>query len=237
MLKIAGLSKSFGALRALDPGLEIYTRACPLFVALAEELARAEARSRRSGKPARCFKSFMWQTRASWSRKRRVVGKAEVMAGGDNPRFIVTNLPREGFRGEDRERLGAARLYEELYCARGDMENQLKQQVLDLQADRMSTHYLASNQLRLWLTTFAYLLLERVRTLGLAGTIDPSIKHPAPKASCESSPANLQEARRARLRGGEDLGSRRPPCTSRRSRRRSGAQSRRHRREYRKGRA
>jgi hypothetical protein len=99
-----------------------------------------------------------------------VVAKAEVMSGGDNPRFIVTNLPQAGFRGEDRERFGAARLYEDFYCARGNMENQLKQQVLDLQADRMSTHYLASNQLRLWFATLAYLLLDRMRTLGLRGT-------------------------------------------------------------------
>ena len=135
--------------------------------------ALAAARGRRclTGAPsAREFKDLEYQTRQSWSRSRRVVGKAEVMAGGDNPRFIVTNLPREGFRGEDRERFAAARLYEELYCARGDMENQLKQQVLDLRADRMSTHYLASNQLRLWLATLAYLLLDRMRALGLRGT-------------------------------------------------------------------
>jgi hypothetical protein len=95
-----------------------------------------------------------------------VIGKAEVMAAGDNPRFVVTNLPAEGFEGEeDRERFMPQRLYEELYCARGDMKNQLKQQALDLRADRLSTHHLASNQLRLWLATFAYLLPERVRTL------------------------------------------------------------------------
>src|SRR5436309_2505634 len=70
----------------------------------------------------------------------------------------------------DQERFAPARLYEELYCARGDMENRLKQQVLDLKADRMSTHHLASNQLRLWEAAFAYLLLERLRTQGLAGT-------------------------------------------------------------------
>ena len=93
------------------------------------------------------------------------------MAGGDNPRFIVTNLPQEGFAGdEDRERFTPARLYEQLYCARGEMENVLKQQVLDLQGDRMSTHHMASNPLRLWLSTFAYMLLERVRTLGCQGT-------------------------------------------------------------------
>jgi hypothetical protein len=119
---------------------------------------------------AREFKELEYRTRQSWSRSRRGVGKAEVMAGGDNPRFIVTNLPQEGFHGEDWERFGAARLYEELYCARGDMENQLKQQVLDLRADRMSTHYWASNQLRLWLATLAYLLLDRMRALGLRGT-------------------------------------------------------------------
>jgi hypothetical protein len=136
--------------------------------------ALADARARRclSGAASvRVFAEFEYRTQKSWSRSRRVVGKAEVMAAGDNPRFVVTNLPVEGFRAEeDRERFVSQRLYEELYCARGEMENQLKQQVLDLRADRMSTHHLASNQLRLWLATFGYLLLERVRTLGLAGT-------------------------------------------------------------------
>jgi hypothetical protein len=100
-----------------------------------------------------------------------VTGKAEITAQGPNPRFVVTNLLADGFKeDEDKTRIAPARLYEKLYCARGEMENVLKQQVLDLQADRMSTHYLASNQLRLWLAAFAYLLLDRVRTLGLAGT-------------------------------------------------------------------
>jgi hypothetical protein len=118
------------------------------------------------------FAEFEHQTvRGSWSRPRRVIGKAEVTAQGYNPRFVVTNLPAHGFKGnEDQTRFTPARLYEELYCARGEMENVLKQQTLDLQADRMSTHFLASNQLRLWLAALAYLLLERVRTLGLAGT-------------------------------------------------------------------
>ena len=137
--------------------------------------ALADARARRclSAAPSvRVFAEFEYQTRESWSRPRRVIGKAEVMAEGENPRFVVTNLPAKGFKGDQdsRARLAPARLYEELYCARGDMENVLKQQVLDLQADRMSTHYLASNQLRLWLATFGYLLLERLRTQGLAGT-------------------------------------------------------------------
>ena len=117
------------------------------------------------------FAEFEYQTAQSWSRCRRVIGKAEVTVQGSNPRFIVTNLPARGFPGEqDKTRFTAARLYEELYCGRGEMENMLKQQTLDLRADRMSTHYLASNQLRLWLATLAYLLLERMRSLGLAGT-------------------------------------------------------------------
>ena len=119
----------------------------------------------------RAFSQFEYQTQKTWSRPRRVIGKAEVMAEGDNPRFVVTNLPARGFKGEpDRARFTPQRLYEEFYCARGQMENVLKQQTLDLAADRMSTHHLASNQLRLWLATFAYLLLERVRAWGLAGT-------------------------------------------------------------------
>ena len=123
------------------------------------------------GVAVREFAEFDYRTLSSWSRARRMVGKAEVMAAGDNPRFIVTNLPAEGFAKEkDGERFTPARLYEELYCARGEMENVLKQQVLDLEADRMSTHYLASNQLRLWLTTFAYMLLERLRAWGCQGT-------------------------------------------------------------------
>ena len=135
-------------------------------------LALAEARRRYclSGGSVRVFAEFAYQTQQSWSRSRRVIGKAEVSALGDNPRFVVTNLPTQGFGGEAPARFVAARLYEEVYCARGEMENQLKQQTLDLRADRMSSHYLASNQLRLWLATFAYLLLERLRALGLAGT-------------------------------------------------------------------
>jgi hypothetical protein len=118
---------------------------------LAPALADARARWCLSGAASvRVFAEFEYRTQRSWSRSRRVVGKAEVMAAGDNPRFVVTNLPVEGFKGEEeRERFVPQRLYEELYCARGEMENQLKQQVLDLRADRMSTHYLASNQLRL----------------------------------------------------------------------------------------
>ncbi len=136
--------------------------------------ALADARARRcltGAQNARSFTEFVYQTQKSWSRARRVIGKAEVMAAGDNPRFIVTNLPGRGFKGDaDRARFSPQRLYEEFYCARGEMENVLKQQTLDLRADRLSTHHLASNQLRLWLASLAYLLLERVRAWGLAGT-------------------------------------------------------------------
>ncbi len=139
---------------------------------LGPALAQARARHCLSGaERVREFTEFRYRTRKSWSRERRVIGKAEVMREGENPRFIVTNLPANGFKKErDKTRFCPARLYEELYCARGDMENKLKQQVLDLQADRMSTHHLASNQFRLWEAMFAYLLLERLRTLGLKGT-------------------------------------------------------------------
>jgi hypothetical protein len=137
--------------------------------------AMMDARARRcltGAAPVRVFSEFEYQTKSeTWSRQRRVIAKAEVTAQGDNPRFLVTNLPAAGFRDdEDKTRFTAARLYEEFYCARGEMENVLKQQVLDMEADRMSTHYLASNQLRLWLATFAYLLMERVRALGLSGS-------------------------------------------------------------------
>jgi hypothetical protein len=132
-----------------------------------------EKRCLTGGASARIFREFEYETRTSWSCARRVIGKAEVSAQGDNPRFIVTNLPADGRRAADGRRLvegDGAWLYEELYCARGQAENQIKQMTLDLQSDRTSTHWLSSNQLRLWLSAFAYLLLERLRAWGLAGT-------------------------------------------------------------------
>ena len=135
-------------------------------------LADARARHCLSGAATRVFCEFEYETvRGSWSLARRVIAKAEVSAQGDNPRFIVTNPPSQGFKEDpDRTRFTPQRLYEELYCARGQMENVLKQQTLDWAANRMSTHHLAGNQLRLWFSTFAYLLMERVRALGLRGT-------------------------------------------------------------------
>ncbi len=134
-------------------------------------LAQARARHCLSGAVTRVFGEFEYRTLQGWRRCRRVIGKAEVMSQGENPRFVVTNLPSENFQDElDKGRFCPQRLYEELYCARGEMENLLKQQVLDLRADRMSTHHLASNQFRMWEAMFAYLLLERLRTRGLVGT-------------------------------------------------------------------
>jgi hypothetical protein len=139
---------------------------------LGPALAGARARHCLTGAASvREFTEFRYRTLDSWSRERRVIGKAEVMKEGENPRFVVTNLPANGFKdAQDKTRFSPTRLYEELYCARGDMENKLKQQVLDLHADRMSTQYMASNQFRLWEAMFAYLLLERLRTQGLSGT-------------------------------------------------------------------
>jgi Transposase DDE domain group 1 len=130
--------------------------------ALGAELAQARALFEQSGKAERVYKDFLYRTRKSWSRQRRVVGKAEHLAKGANPRFIVTSLSRESW--------AEAVLYEQLYCARGEMENRIKEQQLCLFADRTSTHRLASNQLRLWFSSVAYILLHELRRLGLAGT-------------------------------------------------------------------
>ena len=130
----------------------------------------ARAKACLTGGYAREFVEFQYRTRESWTRARRVIAKAEVLPQGDNPRFIVTNLPIDGFEGDQPGRFAPGPCYEQLYCARGDMENRIKEQQLDLFADRTSTHYMDSNQLRLWFATFAYVLIERLRTLTLQGT-------------------------------------------------------------------
>ena len=141
---------------------------------LAPALAAARAQHCLCGGAAvRRFAELSYRTLETWACARRVIGKAEVSAQGDNPRFIVTSVPAPGLCAEDGrvwlEGAGAW-LYEELYCERGQMENQIKQMTLDLQCDRTSTHWLSSNQMRLWLSAFAYLLLERLRAWGLHGT-------------------------------------------------------------------
>lgn len=112
--------------------------------------------------PQRRFSEFDYQTRESWSRARRVIAKAEVTEQGRNPRFVVTNLEGKKF--------APAKLYERIYCARGDMENQIKAQQMDLFADRTSTRSMDSNQLRLWFSAFAHLMIERLRADALAHT-------------------------------------------------------------------
>ena len=130
--------------------------------AVVPELISATIESIRTGKPARCFKDFTYRTLNSWSRERRVVGKAEVTGGESNPRFIVTSLaPSEA---------QARHLYEKVYCARGDMENRIKECQLDLFADRTSTATMPANQLRLWFASMAYVLLCALRRIGLAFT-------------------------------------------------------------------
>jgi len=133
-----------------------------LIAAIGGELVRAEAKSRQTRKPARYFKEFTYRTRRSWSRRRRVVGKAEFTKGEANPRFVVTSLTRAECKPKY--------LYEKVYCARGDMENRIKECQLDLYADRTSTATMRANQLRLWLASFAYILVCAVRRIGLHHT-------------------------------------------------------------------
>lgn len=124
-------------------------------------LQEAEQKFLQTGKAARVYREFLYQTRESWPRERRVIAKAEHLAKGPNPRFVVTSLSSEEWPAE--------RLYEKLYCARGDMENRIKEQLM-LFADRTSTAYLHSNQVRLYFSTVAYQLLQALRRLGLQGT-------------------------------------------------------------------
>ena len=126
------------------------------------ELAEAAELSRRTGQPARRFRDFTWLTRDSWSRQRRVVAKAEWTQGEANPRFVVTSLTREEHQ--------ARHLYEKVYCARGEMENRIKECQLDLFADRTSAKTMRANQLRLWFASFAYVLLCALRRIGLKHT-------------------------------------------------------------------
>lgn len=112
--------------------------------------------------PAREFAEFEYRTLKSWSCSRRVVGKAELLKKGENPRFVVTNLSEKVF--------DARSLYEDFYCARGNMENRIKEQQQALFADRTSTHAMASNQLRLWFSAFAHLMLSRLQADALRGT-------------------------------------------------------------------
>ena len=133
-----------------------------LVAEIASELAAAEEESKTTGQPARRFKEFQWSTRDSWSRPRRIIAKAEWTGGSANPRFVVTSLSLEDAAPQ--------RLYEEIYCARGDMENRIKECQLDLFADRTSAATMRANQLRLWFASMAYVLLCALRRLALQHT-------------------------------------------------------------------
>ena len=133
-----------------------------LEASIADELAEAEAKAKDSGKPERLFKELRYQTLNSWSCERRVVAKAEHLPKGANPRFIVTSLPREAIEAKE--------LYETIYCARGEMENRIKECQLDLFADRTSAASLRANQLRLWFASLAYVLVTALRRMALQGT-------------------------------------------------------------------
>jgi Transposase DDE domain group 1 len=135
------------------------------------ELAQAEGEHQQTGKPARRFKNFTYSTLDSWSRSRRVIGKAEHLDKGANPRFIVSSLNATEVDGNT--------LYERVYCARGEMENRIKECQLDLFADRTSTATMAANQLRLWFSSFAYVLLSALRRIALP---DPELA----QATCGS---------------------------------------------------
>jgi len=126
------------------------------------EQTLAEAEFRVTGEPARRFRDFTYQTRKSWSCERRVVGKAEHLAKGANPRFVVTSLSKEAYE--------ARLLYEDLYCPRGEMENRIKEQQLILFADRTSADNMRANQIRLYFSSITYVLLSAMRRIGLADT-------------------------------------------------------------------
>lgn len=128
---------------------------------IGRQMHQAQVLHQSTGKATRVFTEFQYQTHKSWSQPRRVVAKAEYLDKGENPRFVVTSLPPEQWTTQD--------LYEKFYCARGEMENRIKEQMC-LFADRLSTDEMKGNQLRLYFSALAYTLMEALRRLGLRGT-------------------------------------------------------------------
>ena len=128
---------------------------------IGKQMHQAQLEHKNTAKAARVFTEFDYQTRQSWSRSRRVVAKAEYLDKGENPRFVVTSLGAEQWAAQD--------LYEKFYCARGEMENRIKEQMC-LFADRLSSDEMKANQLRLYFSALAYTLMEALRRLGLKGT-------------------------------------------------------------------
>ncbi len=138
------------------------SRSSRLVAKIARQMKKAKKKFWKTQESARYYRDFKFRTLTSWSRSRRVVGKAEQLRGKENPRFVVTSLSKEDF--------SAQQLYEDLYCARGDMENRIKEQQLGLFADRTSSATFSANHLRLWFSGVAYVLLTELRRVGLKGT-------------------------------------------------------------------
>ena len=129
---------------------------------LGAEMHQAKQQFEATNEPSRVFKDFTYTTRKTWSRERRVVGKAEHLAKGENPRFVVTSLSAEAF--------AAQTLYEQEYCGRGNMENRIKEKKLFLFADRVSCQTMRANQVRMCLSTVAYIVMRALRDFGLRET-------------------------------------------------------------------
>jgi len=129
---------------------------------ISDEQDQAKKIFEQTGQPARVYKDFKYKTLKTWSRSRRVIAKAEHLEKGPNPRFVVTSIPAD--------EIDAKSLYEKQYCARGEMENRIKEQQLYLFADRTSCTKMRANQIRLWFSSVAYTLMQALRRLGLAGT-------------------------------------------------------------------
>jgi len=129
---------------------------------IGEELRQARQLYEETEKPARVYKDFYYETLKSWSRRRRVVAKAEYLDKGSNPRFVVTSIKKQ--------QMDVRTVYENLYCGRGEMENRIKEQQLWLFADRTSAGKMRANQLRLYFSSVAYMLIQALRRLGLKGT-------------------------------------------------------------------
>jgi hypothetical protein len=138
------------------------SRSSRLVAKIAKQMKKAKKKFWKTQEPARYYRDFNFRTLTSWSRSRRVVGKAEQLRGKENPRFVVTSLSKEDYAAHE--------LYEDLYCARGDMENRIKEQQLGLFADRTSSATFSANHLRMWFSGVAYVLMTELRRIGLRGT-------------------------------------------------------------------
>lgn len=148
-----------------EPGVEYVlglAKNARLLKMIEAEAAEAATRHASTGKAERVFAELRYKTLETWSRERRVVAKVEHLEKGANPRFIVTSLSEADY--------DTRALYEQLYCARGEMENRIKEQQLDLFADRTSATRMRANQIRLWFSSLAYVLMNEVRRVGLEGT-------------------------------------------------------------------